>query len=157
MACYFSAHGTKLDIDRLVDSIDLDLDGGHTSIVRRGEPTLPKSQPLGKKYEKSGVVVCVSDAGFDEFDQQIEDAIELLDDDKYFFQKIVGFDGVEESVVSFGIRWRDTVTQTDRLPARLVRLVAEIGSDLEVFHVPENLKPPPRCEHVEDGTNDQKE
>jgi hypothetical protein len=140
MACYFSAHGTTLDIDRLVESLELDLDGGHTWVVGGVDPTMPKTQPDGKKYEKSGVVICVSDAGFDEFDQQIRDAIEVLNDDKELFLGIVSFQNVEESVLSFGVRWRDTVTQTDRLPAALVRLVGEIGSDLEVFHVPIDLK-----------------
>ena len=69
----------------------------------------------------------VSDASFDNFNGQIEDAITFLSangtDVKRLMSKSNASGGLD-----FGIDWRNVVAQFDTLPAALVRLAGEVSN-----------------------------
>jgi hypothetical protein len=97
---------------------------------------LPKTQPDGRKHTESGLNVVVSDAGFQEFAEQVEDAIEFLTDSAFEVRQLVAYPGVTGVVLDFGIAWRDVVAQSDQFPAELVRLAGGCGIALELSHYP---------------------
>jgi hypothetical protein len=80
--------------------------------------------------------VVVSEAGFHEFAEQLEDAVEFLTENAGEVRKLVAFPGVTGAVLDFGIAWRDVVAQSDRFPAELVRLAGASGIALELSHYP---------------------
>src|SRR5687768_12833110 len=105
LAAVLRASGPDFDVKAFVADCDWDV----SKVYRRGEALLPKTQPDGRKHEESGLNVVVSEAGFHEFRQQIEDAIEFLKDNAFEVRKLVAFPGVMRVVLDFGIPWRDVV------------------------------------------------
>lgn len=131
MAAVLRASGPDFDVDAFV------ADDWHIAkVFHRGEAPLPKTRPNGRKRQDSGLNVVVSEAGFHEFADQIEDAVEFLTDSASEVRKLVGFAGVTSVVLDFGIAWRDVVAQSDRFPAELVRLAGACGIALELSHYP---------------------
>jgi len=57
--------------------------------------------------KESGFNFSVSDAGFDEFNRQKDEAIEFLKQNEAEIRRLVGFAGVTGVVLDFGIAWRD--------------------------------------------------
>ena len=132
MAAVLRASGPDFDVDAFVADCDWDV----SKVYHRGEALLPRTQPHGRTHTESGLNIVVSDAGFDEFGDQIEDAIEFLRDNVLEVQKLVAFAGVTGAVLDFGIAWRDVVAQSDQFPSELVRLAGSCGIALELSHYP---------------------
>ena len=105
-------------------------------MFHRGEAFLPETQPHGRKRESSGLNVVVSEAGFHEFAEQLQDALEFLTECATEVQRLVSFPGVTGVVLDFAIAWRDVVAQSDQFPAALVRLAGACGIALELSHYP---------------------
>jgi hypothetical protein len=127
LAVVLRASGPDFDVDAFVVDCDWDI----SKVYHRGE-----AQPDGRKHTESGLNVVVSDAGFHEFTEQIEDAIEFLKDGAFEVRKLAAFPGVMGIVLDFGIAWRDVVAQSDQFPAELVRLAGSCGIALELSHYP---------------------
>ena len=132
MAAVLRASGPDFDVDAFVAECDWNI----AKVFHRGEALLPNTQPDGLKCERSGFNVVVSEAGFQEFADQVQDAIEFLTDSAGEVQRLVGFPGVTGVVLDFGIAWRDVVAQSDQFPAALVRLAGACGIALELSHYP---------------------
>jgi len=105
-------------------------------VFHRGEAVRPKIQPDGRKRDRSGVNIVVSEAGLHDFAEQIQDAIKFLIDGAAEIRRLVGFPGVTSVVLDFGIAWRDVAAQSDQFPADLVRLAGACGIALELSHYP---------------------
>ena len=138
MATVLRASGPDFDIDAFVADCEWDI----VKVYHRGEALLPKTQPDERKHTESGLNVVVSDAGFHEFADQIEDAIEFLTDSAFEVRRLVTFPGVTGVVLDFGIAWRDAVAQSDQFPAELVRLAGSCGIALELSHYPVSDREP---------------
>jgi hypothetical protein len=122
--------GVKLDIDRLLAAIPLQ----STMSYRRGEPSR-KSKPRGEKHKRSGAGFLVSDADFDQFDQQKKDAIAFLKTKNAVIRKIMRWPGVDGGELDFGI-WRRDVVQCDYFPAQLVSLAGKLSLDIGLTQYP---------------------
>ena len=75
----------------------------------------------------------VSDANFDNFNGQIEDAITFLSSNGTDVKLLMSKPNATGDL-DFGIDWRDVVAQFDTLPAALVRLAGDLGLDLTLSH-----------------------
>ena len=102
---------------------------------RRGEPLDP-AHPGGRLNRLSGVSIEVSDAGFDQFAEQVAEAVAFLGAEGVQIRRLVAWPGVGGVTLDFGLAWRDVVAQTDHFPAELVRLAGELGLALELSHYP---------------------
>ena len=132
LAVVLRASGPDFDVDAFVADCDWDI----AKVFHRGEALLPKTQPDGRKREESGLNAVVSEAGFHEFAEQLEDAAEFLTKSEAEVRRLVTFPGVTGVVLDFGIAWRDVVAQSDQFPAKLVRLAGASGIALELSHYP---------------------
>ena len=136
MSTVLGAYGEDFDVDSFVADCTLPI----CAVKRRGEPVLPHSQPNGRRHERSGVHVLVSDADFDYFDQQVADAIEFLQTETAELQRLRDFPGVENAVLDFGIARRDAAVQCDCLPPALVRLAGSLGLGIVLSQYPSSKK-----------------
>ena len=94
----------------------------------------PWSKPTDRPREASSVVVDVSEAGFDEFALQMEDAVAFLTSEDQQVRRLCSWPGVETATLAFGIARREVAAQTDHLPTEFVRLAGALGLAIEVSH-----------------------
>jgi hypothetical protein len=127
MACFLRIWGVELDVDTLVASTGI----AHRSLYRKGEPR-SSLRPDEGKLTCSGISYHVSDAGFDQFKTQKEDAIAYLSEHSDDIEKIVSAPGVDGASLDFGIKKRDVAMQCDIFPARLISLAARFGLEIEL-------------------------
>lgn len=88
----------------------------------------------------SGVNLEVSDADFEEFEQQQADAIRFLRAHAVALRRMLEVPGVERATLDFGIAMRDVVVQSDSFPADLIAALAEVGCGMELTQFPVGRK-----------------
>lgn len=93
------ASGPDFDVDAFLKGCPWPV----SAIFRRGVARVPS----GRVAKESGFNFSVSDAGFDEFNRQKDEAIEFLKQNEAEIRRLVGFAGVTGVVLDFGIAWRD--------------------------------------------------
>lgn len=130
MSCILRIAGTDLNLKHLL-KVGLIPD----STWEKGSPRF-STKPDGEKNTRSGARYVVSDADFDEFEQQKYDAIEFLKRNKNQIQEIMNLPNIEGAGLDFGIYWRDVPVQCDNFPYELVKLAGSIGLGLELTQYP---------------------
>src|SRR5207248_1274219 len=137
------SHGAALATVLRASGLDFDVDGfladcdwRIAKVFHRGEPLLPKTQLGNRKCAESGFNAIVSEAGFHEFTEQVEDAVDFPTDRAAEVRRLVSFPGVTGVVLDFALAWRDGAALSDQLPAELVRLAGACGIALELSHYP---------------------
>ena len=93
MSSILRISGQSLDIDALLSENSLPFD----RIWRKGEPRVLK----GKLYSDSGANFLASGADLDEFDRQVSEATEYLEQHAPVIAKMVEFPGVQNAVLDF--------------------------------------------------------
>lgn len=90
-----------------------------------------------KPYRVSGNTAHfhVSNADFDAFGQQIDDAIRFLQTHEAGVKQMLSASQAT-GVLDFAIEWRDVAIQVDSFPAELVRVAGSLGLALELSHYP---------------------
>jgi hypothetical protein len=131
VAAVLRAAGSDFDVDAFLAGCTLPV----LQEYRRGEPLDP-AHPSGRLNRLSGVSVEVSEAGFDQFAEQVAEAVAFLGAEGEQVRRLVGWPGVEGVTLDFGLAWRDVVAQTYHFPADLVRLAGALGLALELSHYP---------------------
>ena len=119
--------GGELNVDALVASTCLTSEAIH----RRGDPR-HSTRPGGKRFKTSGASFVVSEADFDQFRIQNEDAIAFLSENKQELQTLMAFPGIEDGCLDFGIFFRDVPAQCDHFPAELVAIAGVLGLGIEL-------------------------
>jgi hypothetical protein len=102
----------------------------------KGKPMFPASKPEGSRHDNSGITLFVSDADFDDFPRQVEEAIAFLDAHKDDLRLLRDAPGVEEMFLDFGISRRDVIVHCDYLPSTLLRSAGELGIGIAISHYP---------------------
>jgi hypothetical protein len=128
MSAVLRAAGDEFDVDAYLR--DCTLPGAQSH--KRGDPVFPHTKPNGRRRQHSGVHTEASSADFDDFPQQIADAIRYLTDHADEVRRLRGFLGVEAVTLDFGIWRRDAFVQCDQFPAELVRLAGSLDVALEL-------------------------
>lgn len=131
MSCILRVSGSELNVDALLSIVDLKPD----RIWRRGEPRRA-SKPQGKRHDHSGTTFVASEAGFDEFGLQLDEATSYLETHGRQIASMASFDGVQDATLDFGIALRDVLIHSDILPVRFLKAAAEAGISVELSHYP---------------------
>lgn len=129
MACYLRALGAAFDVDRFLSRGLFP----NATVFRRGEPRNRVSRVIN---EYSGITVCVSSAGFDEFESQLNDAMRFLAAYTEAIRDLVSFPGVTQTGLDFGTGWLGHAAQFWYFPADFVALLSSLGLSLELSHYP---------------------
>jgi hypothetical protein len=141
MSAVLRAYGEAFDVDRFLAESQLRI----ITVKRRGEPVHPRTQPDGRRRTRSGVHISASEADFDQFELQIQDAIKFLKENETALRHLCGFPSVDVTL-NFGISRRDVICQVDNFPAELVRLAGALGMSIELTQYPTGLPEPPEQE-----------
>lgn len=88
----------------------------------------------------SGVTLQISDAEFEELEQQQADAIRFIHDHDQALQAMRKVEGVESACVDFGIAMRSVIVQSDTFPAELMAALAKLGCSMELTQYPTGPK-----------------
>lgn len=132
MSAVLRAYGAGFDVAAFLAGCSMPV----CAVKRRGEPVFPASQPNGRRHKQSGIHVSASDAGFEEFPRQVEEAAAFLRANAEQIRRLVMFPGVEGVTLDFGIVRRNVAVQSDHLPVDLVRLAGSLGLAIELSHYP---------------------
>jgi hypothetical protein len=132
MSAVLRASGVDFDVDGFLKESRL----APCAVHRRGEPVFPASQPTGRLHERSRVHVAVSEAAFEEFSRQVEDAITFLGVKREEVRRLMNFPGVEAVVLDFGVSRRDVLLECYFLPPELIQRAGELGLGVELSQYP---------------------
>jgi len=132
MAVMLRAGGKNFDVDAFLKECPWE----PARVWHRGKPAFPRSQPKGRKNKDSGFNVTVSDAGFDEINQQIKDATAFLEDEENMvvIKALRAYPGVEGANLDFGVELPDPKEcpiQYYVFPPKLARLAGKLSLHLE--------------------------
>jgi len=97
------------------------------TIFHRGEKQSAMSRPM----TTSGFHADVSAANFSNLASQIADAVQFVERNRDELARLIGFPGVENVSVDFGIEERDVAAQSERFPPNLLRMLGNLGISLE--------------------------
>lgn len=132
MSCYLRVGGKDFNVDAYLKEHPCQVFG----IYRRGEPKL-KTKPEGPKLDFSGFNIGISEAGFENLEQQIQDAIAFLEDKENSEQISIlqSYPGVEGLDLDFGVEREDRdkfPVKWYRFPEKLIQLAGNLGLGLEI-------------------------
>ena len=128
MSTMLRACGNEFDVDACLNNCTLPV----CAVMKLGEPVFPRSRPDGKKHEQTGINIDVSDADFDNYPKQVEEAISFLKAYVEQIRQLREFPGVETLTLDFGIAQKDVPAQYIRLPNKLIQLAAALGLEIEL-------------------------
>ena len=132
--CTLRAYGKQFDVDAFVKKSKLK----PCVVYHRGEPK-SKTNPNKSKWTASGINVPVSDAEFDNFKQQINDAIQFLTKNKEEIRKFINIKEVEGLELDFPTSHnRDKFIQNYLFPTELIALAFQLGLELKISEYPES-------------------
>lgn len=104
-------------------------------------PGVPRSsRPNSRPAVTSGLTLAVSDAEFEDLEQQQADAIQFLRAHSSILKNMSEVAGVEHATLDFGIAMRDVVVQSDHFPADLIAALAVAGCGMELTQFPTGRK-----------------
>ena len=132
MAAVLRAYGDDFRVDAFLAGCTLPV----CAVKRQGEPVFPASRPNGRRHERSGVHVSVSNAGFDEFSRQVAEAEAFLRAQSEQVRRLAEWPGVDGVTLDFGIERRSVAVQCELLPAALVRVAGALGLAIELSQYP---------------------
>jgi hypothetical protein len=128
MSCILRVSGKALDIDALTSSLAIP---AHRT-WRIGEA---RSVVSVRVHADSGANFIVSNADFDAFTQQVEDATAFLQLNVLAIGKLASFPGVERVTLDFGVELlEESVASFSYLPPKLVALAAQARIGVEISH-----------------------
>ena len=126
MSCILRVGGANLSLGELLQ-VELTPD----STWEKGAPKL-STRVTGPVSKTSGARYVVSDADFDEFEEQKSDAVAFLGEYQMEIREIVGLAGVDGADLDFGVYRKDVLAQSENFPPELVRLAGGLGLGLEI-------------------------
>jgi hypothetical protein len=130
MSCVLRVHGTEFDVDAFLAEYPIETN----SIYRKGEPKHPRSKPDGPKLIRSGMNIDVSNAEFNEYPCQIEDAIAYLSNETNarIIERLVSYPGVDLAGLDFGVEFTDqSCAPSVVFPLELIKLSGKLGLYIE--------------------------
>lgn len=133
MGCILHFVGREADVESLVALSPVE----PCNVWRRGVPR--SSRPNSRPAVTSGLTLVVSDAEFEDLEQQA-DAIQFLRAHSSILKNMSEVAGVEHATVDFGIAMRDVVVQSDHFPADLIAALAVAGCGMELTQFPTGRK-----------------
>lgn len=132
MSTVLRISGSDLDIDAILDGVDLE----PCSVACRGERKFPHSNDDDTVFEQSCIAYVVSEAGFDEFRQQIADTISYLIQYGPTLDQLLSTPGIDEACLCFGVAWTDDeiAAQSETFPGSLIELAGHFRLSIMLTH-----------------------
>jgi hypothetical protein len=127
MSCVLRAIGASFDPDSFLAESEL---SGATAF-HRGDATDPGATD-GPRRSASGFNLPVSQAGIDDLDAHVRDALRFLRRHEDELRRLSGFPGVEEVCLDFSLPRREVAAQAHVFPAELLWQVGALDIDLVV-------------------------
>jgi hypothetical protein len=122
-------YGDALDVDSMLASNSIELD----QIWRKGESRTTKS----KVHTNSGVQFIVSEADFEEFVIQRNDAVVFLTFNEVAIKEMADFPFVQYCVLDFGVSITEgSISSVTYLTPELISLAAKSGAGIEISCYP---------------------
>ena len=121
MSCILRVVGKELNVKEL-----LKIHSSPDTYWIKGQSRL-LGKPNGSKHLRSGAHYCLSEADFNEFEQQKEDVIKYLIQNEDKMKAIQQLSGLDDVYLDFGIEQRDVAIQSDYLPSELIQLAGKFG------------------------------
>ncbi|TFF36548.1 hypothetical protein [Mucilaginibacter psychrotolerans] len=133
MSCNLKLGGTDFNVDAFIEKSGLTV----YDIHRHGEPVF-KFKPDGRKHDGSGCAAAVSDAKFNDFNEQVNDAIGYLEHNGETLKHISTAEGLDYAFLHFGVSFNpgNGFYQSHRLPPELVKLAAEVNIGITISMYP---------------------
>jgi len=126
VSCVFRAYGPNFDVDRFLIKSTL----SPCAVWHKGEPRFGAGGPT---REHSGLNADVSDAGWDDLDRQIKDAMKFSRQYRSDIRRLSLNPKVTFAFFDFGVRRRqDLPMQGAYFPAALIRSAGAMRVDLKV-------------------------
>jgi hypothetical protein len=130
--CVLRAVGTTFDPDAFLSTSSLP----RAEAYRAGEPRLPRTQPHGPRYQRSGLTIGVSEAEWDDLPSQVLDALNFLRAHREEVSQLVAFPGVEAVKLDFPCPVRadgvSVLAQFEYLPPALLAEAGTLGVGIEL-------------------------
>ena len=130
MGCVLHFSGPTLDVDGLLSLCPVE----PCTLFRKGEPL--SSRPNSRLCAISGLNIEVSDADFDNFEQQQADAIQFLAKHHSALMQMRNSAGVDSAAMDFGIAMRNVISQSDTFDADLISVMAPLRLALVLSQYP---------------------
>ena len=131
MSVVLRASGTSFDVDEFGRRSHLVA----CKLFRRGE-----RRGSSGTLQSSGANISVGDDSIFDLDLAVEEAIAFLEKHAGDLKQLRTELAIEAMVLDFAVARRDTFTESDILPARLLRLTGNLGIDVCISHYP--VSPP---------------
>lgn len=127
MSAILRVAGLDLDLDALLSRLSF----LPFLIRRRGEPDF-----YGRPHQHSSFNAEVSEAGFEDPDQQIDDALAFVQQHETALTVLADFPGVDDRTLDFGIEDRGVAAQVDSFPHELLAALGRFRINLDVSRYP---------------------
>ena len=134
--CVIRAYGKRFDAETFANRTTLPV----VAVHRRGQPLYPRRGPRSPKAPRSGIVIRVSRASWDDLPKQIRGAERFLRKHAAQLIRLGRNKHLDSFVLDFPINLRigtgrggrKIVIQSDRFPSSLVTAAARLGLALEL-------------------------
>ena len=130
MSCVLRAHGASFEVKEFLESSSLQPD----SVYVKGDVSASTDGGNGAGHAASGFTVRVGESDLSDLEGQVREAIAFLDEYEDELRRLGGFEGVEAVSLDFGVRWRETASQTDVFPSDLLWRAGALDIWLAVTH-----------------------
>ena len=128
MPCILRIAGENFDVDSFIEMTA----AKPYKIFYKGEPQYA-TKPDGKKVERSGCSLEISKVDFENLDQQINDAIVYLNQNREKLQWINKTPEIQYAVLDFELNYdSDKFVQSHYLPNEFLNLVSQLGIGIEI-------------------------
>ena len=129
MTCLLVATGKRFDVDAFLEHTSLPI----SKQFRMGERINPVSTRVSPY---SGVTITVSEAPFENLQDQIQDAIVFIESHRSEICRLVSWPGVEEVRLDFAVGWEEDHAHFYYYPVDFIKLLADLGLSLELSRYP---------------------
>ncbi len=132
MSCVLRASGDDFDVDGFLAESNFE----PCAVYHKGE----QKHPLKKDnlVASSGFTLDVSEAGFDEFNQQVQDATRFISENHIELARLKSYPGIKSISLDFGVNNNfDAAAKFLRFPQELIQKVAtlNIGLDISLYAI----------------------
>jgi hypothetical protein len=128
MPCILRIAGENFDVDQFVKKSDL----APYKIFYKGDAKYV-TKPEGKKIERSGCAIEISKVNFENFSEQLNDALTYLSQNIEKLQWINKTPEIQYAVLDFGLNYdSDKFIQSHYLPNEFLKLASHLGIGIEI-------------------------
>ncbi len=125
MSCIFRISGKELILENLL------------SLLSKPEKLFIKGEEKGRQViQRNSANYLVSDADFDQFQKQKQDATNYLQKNNATLQEVMALPGVESACLDFAVEENESFTQSNYFEPELLKFAGTLGIGIELTMYP---------------------